>query len=169
MDYVTERGRKSSRRPRGSKKKRYDPSRRVFARVKYLRVESSSNTSCPVIFRVLHAARICAPRWPEGAFFGAFGRVRKLYARARLCTHAYYLCTHADVSRVAGRPSLPRNFFAQPSTASLLGYISLFKKLIIKSSGFLRYLFFTFIVLLFYIFSIFIFYGQFTIQEIRYV
>lgn len=67
--------------------------RKIFARV-----ESSSNTSCPVIFRVLHAARICAPRRAEGAHRGAFGRVRKPYARDRLGTQAYYLCTHGCIA-----------------------------------------------------------------------
>jgi len=65
MDYVTERGRKSSRRPRGSKKKRYDPSHRVAASVCprkiFARKVESSNTSRPVIFRVAtRRAYLCA-------------------------------------------------------------------------------------------------------------
>lgn len=126
-DYVTKRGRKFPRRAtrereRNKKKKRwkeetirYDPSRRVFARVKYLRAESCSNTHVGLSFSVWYniSVRICAPRaMPKARSSPRFGACESARVSfTRLCTHAL-LPMYTHISRVVTRPSLPQNFFA---------------------------------------------------------
>jgi len=77
--------------------------RKIFARV-----ESSTNTSCPVIFRVVHvAAYLCAaPSRRRRVPRRVWARAKTLRSRSSVHTR-YYLCIHADISRVAGRPSPP--------------------------------------------------------------
>lgn len=79
-------------------------SRKIFAR----RVELKHVG--PVIFRVVHAARICErramPKARSSSRFGACESARVQLLHSRLCTHAHYLCIHTRVYRVSlRRPS----------------------------------------------------------------
>lgn len=104
--------------PRGSKRKRYDPSWRVFARVKYLRVESSSNTSCPVIFHVVHGrACLCAAK--ALALRRVWARAKTLRSRSPVHTRALPMHTRGHIACRRPTFATPKFLCAAHSTSRI--------------------------------------------------